>query len=360
MKTPNPKRRKSKTKCDKCKLAHGGDWMACFACKAWFHKECTGLPDETYIELSLAEEAIWMCPDCLPNLLRYLPKEAPCSCTNVEAAVNSIADTVRTVCKEYESALTSCQQSISQYHTNIRILEKKLAGPLDSTPVASVSSPVQQHAQLIDPAAPIPSKPVNDAEVSRDANRSRVIITNVPLVRKGHLADHIIKLAQFIGLELRYSDIESCNQLAGAHPSNASPIFVRFASGCMRDAFYDRYRHLVLQRRLAVADVFPQWKDDLRRIYVAEHLTPADNIIYKEARRMKKQNVIDGTFTKNGLVHIVSPGSTRGRPIYNITDLLAVTVPINPTEANDVTINPTEANDDTFVSCNESINQSIN
>jgi hypothetical protein len=38
----------------------------------------------------------------------------------------------------------------------------------------------------------------------------------------------ILALARFIGVELRYSDIDHCNQLSGSHHSNAAPVFVKF------------------------------------------------------------------------------------------------------------------------------------
>jgi hypothetical protein len=39
---------------------------------------------------------------------------------------------------------------------------------------------------------------------------------------------------------------------------------------------------------LLTATVFRQYKDSLGRIYVSEHLTPRDKLVYKGAKKLKK------------------------------------------------------------------------
>jgi hypothetical protein len=347
-KAGGPKR----TTCKKCKSKRDGDWIKCDQCPDWYHKECTDLSDETYAALDGEKKSIWLCCECLPFLTRFLPKAASCSCASVNAAVDAVMSTVvkkiDNVCKERDSAVASHQQSISQYQSNMRILEKKISEMMEvaSSKILPPTEPVGPPQNSPDDISNTTEKAGRRAneEADRDANRDRLIITNMPVVPDAYLPDAIIGLGWSIGLELRYSDIENCNQLAGAHPSNARPVFVKFVSKCMRDTFYARYRRLVLRHPLCVADVYTHLKGDHRRIYVAEHLTPADNTIFKEARRMKKRNIIGGAYTKYGQVHIIPLGSTCGQPIHDLSDL-AMLEPIQST--------PAEQSDNSFASCHD-------
>jgi hypothetical protein len=47
------------------------------------------------------------------------------------------------------------------------------------------------------------------------------------------MIDNILVLAKFIGVELRYSDIDHCNQQSGSHHSNAAPVFVKVGCGVL-------------------------------------------------------------------------------------------------------------------------------
>jgi hypothetical protein len=108
-------------------------------------------------------------------------------------------------------------------------------------------------------------------------------------VLEGHrLIDNIFALARFIGVELRYSDIDHCNQLSGSHKSNAAPVFVKFVSRWMRDEFYSCYLHCVKGKALTVSMLFRLCKNDNRRIYLSEHLTLHDSAIFREGKRLKR------------------------------------------------------------------------
>jgi hypothetical protein len=124
--------------------------------------------------------------------------------------------------------------------------------------------------------------------------------------REGHrLIDIILAQARFIGVELRYSDIDHCNQLSGSHQSNAAPVFVRIVSQWMRDEFYSCYLHCVKGKALTVSMLFRHCKDDNRRIYVSEHLTLHDSTISREAKRLRRMNLFSRVFTRKGVVSVI-------------------------------------------------------
>jgi hypothetical protein len=106
-----------------------------------------------------------------------------------------------------------------------------------------------------------------------------------------------LALARFIGVELRYSDIDHFNQPSRSHQSNAPPVFVKFVSRWMRDEFYSWYLHCVKRKSLTVTMLFRLYEDDNRRIYVSEHLTLHDSTIFREAKRLKRMNLFSRVFT---------------------------------------------------------------
>jgi hypothetical protein len=60
------------------------------------------------------------------------------------------------------------------------------------------------------------------------------------------------------------------------HPSNTAPVFVRFVSRWRREEFYSCYLLYVNKKLLLIATVFRQYKENLSRIYVSEHLRVSD------------------------------------------------------------------------------------
>jgi hypothetical protein len=153
----------------------------------------------------------------------------------------------------------------------------------------------------------------------------RLIITNLPVLEGHRLIDNILALARFIGVELRYSDIDHCNQLSGSHQSNAAPVFVKFVSWWMRDEFYSCYLHSVKGKALTVSMLFRLCEDDNRRIYVSEHLTLHDSTIFREAKRLKRMNLFLRVFTRKGVVSVILLNGDERIP-RDAGDLIKLTI----------------------------------
>jgi hypothetical protein len=121
-------------------------------------------------------------------------------------------------------------------------------------------------------------------------------------------------MAGRIGCQLQVVDIDHCNQIMSRHQSGATPVFV--------DEFYSLYLQTTSERSLMVGDVFGKCGGDTRRLYVSEHLTPADNAVYKEARRMKKRGLIKGTRTRSGCVFVLPLNEEREKYVGDIGELM--------------------------------------
>lgn len=257
-----------------------------------------------YVEMTRLEAdqkpSLWLCAKCFPNLANNWPTtSAPAvhqPSPNVEKspAVDKKSDADRV--------------SIAQHSTNLRLLESKLAESVKKIEALAAATA----------SRPVPTKwgPTGD----RADNFNRLIITNMPITREP-LISRIVLLAHRVGCELRPQDIDHCNQIMTPHPSGATPVFVRFVQRWKRDEFYSLYLSFVNERALTIGEIFGRGIGDNRRIFVSEHLTSADNVIYKEARRMRKRGLIARVRTRNGCVFITPLGSEKEKYVGD-TDAL--------------------------------------
>jgi hypothetical protein len=73
-----------------------------------------------------------------------------------------------------------------------------------------------------------------------------------------------------------------------------------------------------------IATVLCQYKDSLGRIYVSEHLTPRDNLVYKGAKKLKKLGLVMKVSTRKGCVCIVSLDG-KEKLVTNVDDIRTMT-----------------------------------
>jgi hypothetical protein len=70
--------------------------------------------------------------------------------------------------------------------------------------------------------------------------------------------------------------------------------------------------------------VFNHLPNDTRRIYVAEHLTPSNTVIYKEARFLRRKKLVSRVFTRCGAVFVVPLESDDEIALTTLDDILAI------------------------------------
>jgi hypothetical protein len=314
-KAATPKRRATKkTFCGECNITYEKgkvDWLSCDFCKIWFDLPCSGADLDTFIRLSSDRNSIWLCKVCLPNLVN-LPSNTTMTTPSTSTVPTSVAmdgpaaaGISNELCAKVEKVLEECSQTFSQHASNLRLPEQKIHESF--VKVQSANGPAASNQQ---------------SNSSRFANQNRLIITNVPANLAGSAADRVVLLARHIGANIGYADIDTCNQLTKPHPSNSAPIFVRFLSRIKRNEFYSRYLHLASGGRMVVGEVFPAFPNDTRRLYVAEHLTPANTAIFKEARFLRRKRLVAQVRTRNGAVLVTPLNSDREFVVESPEDLL--------------------------------------
>lgn len=311
-----PKKATTKTICAVCdgKFAakEGKDWIGCDACSRWFHVDCAELDVNVYIEMVRLQQdqksSLWLCSECFPALANNWHSTTHASATSC-ATIPPKADDHPAKNDRIDKRPNPDRQSIAQHVSNLRLLEAKLAESIKK--IESFSPPAASD--------PGPSKwgPSGD----RADNYNRLIITNMPVTGEP-LIGRILRMAERVGCHLQAVDIDHCNQIMSRHQSGATPVFVRFVQRWKRDEFYSLFLQATSERSLMVSDVFGKCGGDTRRLYVSEHLTPADSAVYKEARRMKKRGLIKGTRTKSGCVFVLPLNEDKEKYVGDIGELV--------------------------------------
>jgi hypothetical protein len=301
------------------------DWIGCDVCNAWFHVSCTSLRADTFIEMAGVKSSIWLCEVCMPNLMKYVAVSS--SQANDVATLDAVEERLTAICDRFDAATVSAADAQDRHCSNLRELESRLS--LAAQGVEKVSSSLLDGSYVNQGG--VPEKAFGEGAQKdvqhhhgRFANRNRLIITNMPVRAESRLIDDILALSWAIGFDLQYGDIDHCNQLTSNHPSNAAPVFVRFVSRWRREEFYSCYLHYVNKKPLQIATVFRQYKDSLGRIYVSEHLTPHDNLVYKGAKNLKKSGLIMKVSTRKGCVCIVSLDG-KEKLVENLDELRRMT-----------------------------------
>jgi hypothetical protein len=212
------------------------------------HVECTSLENDVYVEMTGSDVSIWLCKVCLPNLVKYLPvSSATFALGDIKKGFTTLCDKVDAIAVAGREADALHCASLSLLHAKVSEIAEKSERQIAGVMKVSMGS---QNVQWIKPADYQLSTTVSN----RTANYNRQIFTNLPMLEGIRLIDVILALARFIGVELRYSDIDHCTHISSSHhQSNAAPVLVKFVSRCMRDEFYSCYLHCIKGKTLPVS-----------------------------------------------------------------------------------------------------------
>jgi hypothetical protein len=306
----NPKKTRKQVNCGECNVIYDKktveDWIGCSNCDKWFHVECTSLKNDVYMQMASNKVSIWLCEVCLPNLVMYLPV----SKSAVKRRHGDYGDNgdmekgLTTLCDKVDAIAVAGREADDRHCASLSLLQAKVSEIAEKSERQMAQVMANMGSQNVQENKPTDYQ-LSAAVSNRTTNYNRLIITNLPVLKGHRLIDNILALARFIGVELRYSDIDHCNQLSGSHQSNAAPVFVKFVSRWMRDEFYSCYLHCVKGKALTVSMLFRLCEDDNRRIYVSEHLTLHDSTIFREAKRLKRMNLFSRVFTRKGVVSVI-------------------------------------------------------
>ena len=107
-------------------------------------------------------------------------------------------------------------------------------------------------------------------------------------------------------MDVKSDDIEACHRI-GKNRSSSKKTIVRFSNRkFVKQALY-------YMKKLKSID-----KSTLgltNDVFINENLTPMNNRIAYNCRKLKRLNLISKTYTVNGMVYLISNNIKRGRPV---------------------------------------------
>jgi hypothetical protein len=176
------------------------------------------LKNDVYMQMNSNKVSIWLCEVCLPNLIMYLPvsKSAVKRRHGDYGDNGNMEKGLTTLCDKVDAIAVAGRKADARHCASLSLLQSKVSEIAEKSErhMARVMVTVSMGSQSTQKNKP--DYQLSAAVSSRTANYNRLIITNLPVLDEHRLIDNILALARFIGVELRYSDIDHCNQLSGS------------------------------------------------------------------------------------------------------------------------------------------------
>lgn len=143
--------------------------------------------------------------------------------------------------------------------------------------------------------------------------RENLTITNYPEHANEKIENIISQIGEKIGVPINFKcDIQAAHRI----PSKAAvkPIVVRFTNRQVRNEFMKAAKNKKVQVRDA-------------RVYFNDHLTPTNDKIFYEARKLVKAKQIKAAWTYAGNIYVKRTESSDGVKIQHMNDLKPFQVP---------------------------------
>ena len=155
-------------------------------------------------------------------------------------------------------------------------------------------------------------KKVTSLETSQNmleqyGRRNNIEISGIPdSVEDNCLEEKVISVFSSIGIVVNSNDIEACHRI-GKSRNRSKKTIVRFTNRKFaKQALYNRKKLKKVDKSILGVN---------NDVFVNENLTPNNNKIAYNCRKLKRQDLISKTYTVNGTVHLISSNIKGGKPI---------------------------------------------
>uniref|UniRef100_A0A8D9B2D2 FP protein C-terminal domain-containing protein n=1 Tax=Cacopsylla melanoneura TaxID=428564 RepID=A0A8D9B2D2_9HEMI len=143
---------------------------------------------------------------------------------------------------------------------------------------------------------------VNDLE--QYSIRSNIQITNIPEQAQEDLEKMICELGEKVGVKLDFKqDIQAIHRVPTKSTRSPKPIIVKFSNRQLRNTFIKKAK----EKKMKCSQM-DSTKDLLfsgnNQIYLNDHLTPANNKIFYEARKCVKEKRAKSAWTRDGKIYV--------------------------------------------------------
>lgn len=211
---------------------------------------------------------------------------------------------------ELKASLEHTDQDLQDVKKRVTELEKK------SSKIEQLESQVTRLHSI-----------VTDLELERRRDRQRARMLNlemvgVPECKSESLHEYIMSLAKRAGVQLRLEDIDHVNRVQKMNPNKEYPrnIIFRLSNQTHKDSLLSSLRK---SRNITTSDLgIP---GDTRKIFVNEHLTPENKMLYKSCREKAKNVGFQYVWIRNCRIYVRKNDQSPHMLIESEVDLRKIT-----------------------------------
>lgn len=158
------------------------------------------------------------------------------------------------------------------------------------------------------------------------SRRSNVQINNIPVTPNENVETLVCEIGEKIGVPIKYDvDIQAAHRVPSKSETN-KPIIVKFSNRGKRDAFIIAARTAKLKCGQLEANQDLLFSSE-NKIYVNDHLTLQNMILFSDARKAVKEKKLKSAWTRSGNIYVRRDASSQPMQIFDKEDLRPFLVP---------------------------------
>ena len=153
----------------------------------------------------------------------------------------------------------------------------------------------------------VTSLEINQNKLEQYGRRNNIEVSGIPdSVKDNCLEEKIISIFTSVGIDVKSYDIEACHRIGKSWNSSKKTI-ARFSNR--------KFAKQALYNRKKLKSIDKSTLGLTNDVFINENLTPMNNRIAYNCRKLKRLNLISKTYTVNGMVYLISNNIKRGRPV---------------------------------------------
>lgn len=330
------------TSCVKCaQVINQEDLIKCATCLNNHHYACVGLSDTDFKKILPMNKIKWKCPGCKqpkkpmsPIIINNSREGEPAAelpsivnidleafMKHIDSKFKALADEIKSMKSSINEKFTTFKEKQSSFETRINTLEATI-GDLTTTNTKLSTNNETLQKQLSD----------LQGQLDEQDQRSRLCnieLQNVPF-KKGENLNHLAQaLGRLTNVEIKHGSIQSIHRVAhNMKSSRPKNIIIQLTTRRLRDELIAaaRVRRGITAGQLleATGTTNPGAGSDQTPIFVNEHLTLKNKILYSRARDAKKSSNFKFIWISNGTILLRKDDNTKIITIKKESDLAKI------------------------------------
>ncbi|KAI5630985.1 hypothetical protein NE865_16302 [Phthorimaea operculella] len=233
-----------------------------------------------------------------------------------EAKITKFHEDIKTTLKDDLDVIKSELKQVNENHEKLASDQNVLVKRTDviesnvSTNTAEVSNLKSQISNL-------------QSDLNSVLQRDRLQnleISGIPDKSKENLTSYMINIGKFIGVEVTANDIEYITraQPRTKNPNRPKTIIVKLKSRLLKDTIISATRK---SQKILTSDIGITTTGEPAQIFINEHLTPSNKLLYLQARKKKKLAHFEFVWVRDGKIFARKNETSPVIPIRSSTDL---------------------------------------